>query len=52
MGIYANFETEVVTEKEDNKNEYSVEVRYKNPEAGDPVKALAKLADQKGLLKN
>ena len=51
MGIYANFETEVVTEKEDNKNEYSVEVRYKNPEAGDPVKALAKLADQKGLLK-
>ena len=51
MGIYANFETEVVTEKTDDANNYSVEIRYKNPQAGSPVKALADLADEKGLLK-
>lgn len=51
MGIYANFETEVVTEKTDDANNYSVEIRYKNPQAGSPVNALADLADEKGLLK-
>lgn len=51
MGIYANFETEVITEKADDKNNYKVEIRYKNPQAGNPVKALADLAEEKGLLK-
>ncbi len=51
MGIYANFETEVVTEKEDDKNNYSVDVSFKNPQAGSAVMELVKLADEHKLLK-
>ncbi|MCI7238823.1 MAG: penicillin-binding protein [Anaerococcus sp.] len=51
-GIYPNFETEVITEKEDDQNEYRVEVRFRNPDAGSPVAKLAELADENGLLKD
>ena len=51
MGIYANFETEVVTEKDDDKNNYSVDVSFKNPQAGSAVRELVKLADEHKLLK-
>lgn len=51
MGIYANFETEVITEKKDDKNNYSVDLRFKNPQAGSPVEELVKLADKHKLLK-
>lgn len=51
MGIYANFETEVVTEKDDDKNNYSVDVSFKNPQAGSAVSELVKLADENKLLK-
>lgn len=51
MGIYANFETEVVTEKDDDKNNYSVDVSFKNPQAGSAVSELVKLADENNLLK-
>ena len=50
-GIYANFETEVITESQDDKNTYSVDVSFKNPQAGQPIEELAKLADENGLLK-
>lgn len=50
-GIYANFETEVVTEKDDDKNNYSVDVSFKNPQAGSAVSELVKLADEHKLLK-
>lgn len=51
MGIYANFETEVITEKDDDKNNYSVDVSFKNPQAGSAVSELVKLADENKLLK-
>ena len=51
MGIYANFETEVVTEKDEDKNNYSVDVSFKNPQAGSAVSELVKLADENKLLK-
>ena len=51
MGVYANFETEVVTEKDDDKNNYSVDVSFKNPQAGSAVRELVKLADEHKLLK-
>lgn len=51
MGIYSNFETEVVTEKDDDKNNYSVDVSFKNPQAGSAVSELVKLADENKLLK-
>lgn len=51
MGIYANFETEVVTEKDNDKNNYSVDVSFKNPQAGSAVSELVKLADENKLLK-
>lgn len=50
-GIYANFKTEVKTEKKDKKNIYSVNVEFKNPQAGDPAEELANLADKHNLLK-
>ena len=50
-GIYANFDTEVITETEDDKNQYKVVVNYKNAQAGSPVDELARLADEHGLLK-
>ncbi|MCW6701649.1 penicillin-binding transpeptidase domain-containing protein [Anaerococcus sp. NML200537] len=50
-GIYANFETEVITESKDDKNQYSVDVRFRNPQAGSAVDELARLADENGLLK-
>ena len=50
-GIYANFETEVITESKDDKNQYSVDVRFKNPQAGSAVDELARLADEHGLIK-
>lgn len=51
MGIYANFETEVITEKDEDKNNYSVDVSFKNPQAGSAVSELVKLADENKLLK-
>ena len=50
-GIYANFDTEVVTESKDERNQYKVNVTYKNAQAGSPVDELARLADENGLLK-
>ena len=50
-GIYANFETEVITESKDDKNQYSVDVRFKNPQAGSAVDELARLAEEHGLIK-
>lgn len=50
-GVYANFKTEVKTEKKDKKNIYSVNVEFKNPQAGDPAEELANLADKHNLLK-
>lgn len=50
-GIYANFETEVITENEDDKNNYTVNISFKNPQAGSPVDELARIADENGLLK-
>lgn len=50
-GIYANFETEVITESKDDKNQYSVDLRFRNPQAGSAVDELARLADENGLLK-
>ena len=52
LGIYANFDTEVVTESKDDKNQYSVDIRFKNPQAGSPVDELVRLADQNDLLKD
>ena len=50
-GIYANFETEVVTETEDDENLYKVNINFKNAQAGSPAEELARLADENGLLK-
>ena len=50
-GIYANFDTEVITENEDERNTYKVNVKFKNPQAGSPVDELARIADENGLLK-
>ncbi|WP_297689882.1 penicillin-binding transpeptidase domain-containing protein [uncultured Anaerococcus sp.] len=50
-GIYANFETEVITESKDDKNQYSVDLRFRNPQAGSAVDELVRLADENGLLK-
>ena len=50
-GIYANFETEVITQTEDDKNTYKVNINFKNPQAGSPVDELARIADENGLLK-
>ncbi|WP_296112999.1 penicillin-binding transpeptidase domain-containing protein [uncultured Anaerococcus sp.] len=50
-GIYANFETEVITESKDDKNQYSVDLRFKNPQAGTAVDELARLADENDLIK-
>lgn len=50
-GIYANFTTEVKTETKDKKNIYSVDINFKNPQAGDPAEELANLADKNNLLK-
>lgn len=50
-GVYANFETEVITESKDDKNQYSVDLRFKNPQAGTAVDELARLADEHGLIK-
>lgn len=50
-GIYANFTTEVKTDTKDEKNIYTVDVDFKNSQAGDPVEELASLADKEGLLK-
>lgn len=50
-GVYANFETEVITETNDDRNTYKVNIKFKNAQAGSPVDELAKLADQEGLLK-
>lgn len=50
-GVYANFETEVITESKDDKNQYSVNLRFKNPQAGTAVDELARLADEHGLIK-
>lgn len=51
LGLYANFETEVITESKDDENQYSVNVSFKNPQAGSAVDELARLADEHGLLK-
>lgn len=51
-GIYANFTTEVKTESKDKKNIYSVNINFKNPQAGDPAEELANLADKHNLLKD
>lgn len=51
-GIYANFKTEVKTETKDDKNIYSVELNFKNYQAGDPAEELAELADKNHLLKD
>lgn len=50
-GIYANFETEVITETKDDKNQYSVDVRFKNPQAGSAIDELARLAEEHDLIK-
>ena len=50
-GIYANFETEVITQTEDDKNTYKVNINFKNPQAGSPVDELARIADENDLLK-
>ena len=50
-GIYANFDTEVITETEDDRNLYKVNVKFRNAQAGSPVDELARLADEHGLLK-
>lgn len=50
-GIYANFETEVITQTEDDRNTYTVNINFKNPQAGSPVDELARIADENGLLK-
>ncbi|MBM0045934.1 penicillin-binding protein [Anaerococcus sp. mt242] len=51
LGIYANFETEVITETKDEKNTYKVNINFKNPQAGSPVDELARIADENNLLK-
>lgn len=51
-GVYANFTTEVVTENADNKNIYSVNVDFKNPQAGDPVEELIRISDENHLIKS
>ena len=51
LGIYANFETEVITENDDQKNEYKVNVSFKNQQSGSPVEELARLAEKNNLLK-
>ncbi len=51
MGVYANFETQVITETADDVNQYSVEINFRNPQAGSPVDELARLADEHDLLK-
>lgn len=50
-GIYANFTTEVKTETKDKKNIYSVDIKFKNSQAGDPAEELANLADKHKLLR-
>lgn len=51
LGIYANFETEVITETKDERNTYKVNINFKNPQAGSPVDELARIADENDLLK-
>lgn len=51
MGVYANFETEIITNTDDDVNQYSVDVKFRNPQAGSPVDELARLADEHNLLK-
>lgn len=51
-GIYANFTTEVKTETKDKKNIYSVDIKFKNSQAGDPAEELANLADKHKLLRD
>lgn len=51
-GVYANFETEVITETKDDKNQYSVNLRFKNPQAGTAVDELVRLADEHDLIKS
>lgn len=51
-GIYANFTTEVVTENDEDKNIYSVNLSFKTPQAGDPVEELARIADENDLVKD
>ncbi|WP_276877020.1 penicillin-binding transpeptidase domain-containing protein [Anaerococcus hydrogenalis] len=51
-GVYANFTTEVKTETKDDKNIYSVDLNFKNSQAGDPAEELANLADKHHLLKD
>lgn len=50
-GIYANFTTEVKTESKDEENIYTVDINFKNAQAGDPVEELATLAEKNGVLK-
>ena len=50
-GVYANFKKEVKTETKDKKNIYSVDIKFKNSQAGDPAEELANLADKHKLLK-
>ncbi|MDD7463383.1 MAG: penicillin-binding transpeptidase domain-containing protein [Anaerococcus sp.] len=51
-GVYANFTTEVITENNEDKNIYSVNLSFKNPQAGDPVEELTRIADENGLIKD
>ena len=50
-GIYANFDTEVITESKDDKNQYRVDLRFKNPQAGSAVDELVRLAEENDLIK-
>ncbi|MDD7305185.1 MAG: penicillin-binding transpeptidase domain-containing protein [Peptoniphilaceae bacterium] len=51
-GVYANFTTEVITENSEDKNIYSVDLSFKNPQAGDPVEELTRIAEENGLIKD
>nr|WP_072537698.1 penicillin-binding transpeptidase domain-containing protein [Anaerococcus mediterraneensis] len=51
LGVYANFDTEVITESKDDKNQYRVNISFKNPQAGSPVDELVRLADEHNLIK-
>lgn len=51
-GVYANFTTEVITENNKDKNIYSVNLSFKNPQAGDPVEELTKIANEHNLIKD
>lgn len=48
--IYANFETKVKTTTKDEKNEYEVDIQFKNPQTGDPAEELLNLAKQNNVL--